>query len=247
MSDFTFFWKDSPFSQWYKCKFTANSIFNDQTDKLIYTSCEQYMMAEKARLFKDFDILDKILHTNSPKKQKDLGKQVRGFKLNKWNKYKQQIVYNGNLFKFEQNSNLKLALLNTGNKIIAEASPNDNIWGIGMNVNNPDINNPDKWKGQNLLGNILMKVREKLTNMQDTSTNSPSHLNTWISGLEKYKQDILNIPPELVDEIDDYFDNGEDIFNKYNHNIHEFKSMLEKLYYSPESIDYIIKISFRID
>ena len=66
----------------------------------------------------------------------------------------------GNLYKFSQNENLKQFLLSTKNKILAEASPYDKIWGIGMNANDKDILNQDKWKGENLLGKALMKVRD---------------------------------------------------------------------------------------
>lgn len=48
-------------------------------------------------------------------------------------------------------------LLSTGNREIVEASPVDNIWGIGFSSDNA-MENVDKW-GQNLLGKTLMKVR----------------------------------------------------------------------------------------
>ena len=46
------------------------------------------------------------------------------------------------------------------NAIIAEASPYDKIWGIGLR-SNPGLTKKD-WKGQNLLGQILMDVRNDL-------------------------------------------------------------------------------------
>ena len=57
---------------------------------------------------------------------------------------------------------LQKILLDTGNKIIAEASPYDKIWGVGMAATNPNIKNPAKWNGLNLLGQVLMNVREDL-------------------------------------------------------------------------------------
>lgn len=50
----------------------------------------------------------------------------------------------------------------TGDKILAEASPYDTIWGIGLEASHPDVTCPEKWKGKNLLGKNLMQVRTEL-------------------------------------------------------------------------------------
>ena len=68
----------------------------------------------------------------------------------------------GNLLKFSQNPKLKDFLLATSNRVLAEASPRDTIWGIGLDEKDKDAQNPYKWRGLNLLGFALMKVRAKL-------------------------------------------------------------------------------------
>lgn len=78
------------------------------------------------------------------------------------NKLKEDIVYEGNLLKFSQNPILKKFLMETKDLIIVEASPYDKIWGIGMSEDDSDIHDELKWKGQNLLGKAIMKVREQL-------------------------------------------------------------------------------------
>ena len=64
--------------------------------------------------------------------------------------------------KFGQNPHLRSFLLETQGKVIAEASPVDKVWGVGLQESDRSINDPDQWKGENLLGFALMEVRDKL-------------------------------------------------------------------------------------
>ena len=141
-------------SQWWPCSFVQNEIE--------YNSTEQWMMAEKARVFADQKTLEQILKSNDPKKSKELGRQIRFFDEHIWNTRKYDIVYQGNLLKFAQDESLKSFLLNTGSKILVEASPYDKIWGIGMKQDEKGVKDPSNWKGQNLLGFALMEVRKTL-------------------------------------------------------------------------------------
>ena len=68
----------------------------------------------------------------------------------------------GNLHKFRQQEDLKNYLINTKDSIMVEASPFDKTWGIGMAKDNPKAQNMDTWNGLNLLGFILMEVRDLL-------------------------------------------------------------------------------------
>lgn len=79
-----------------------------------------------------------------------------------WDKVKQGIVYLGTLLKFTQNPNLKEYLLNTGDKLIVEASPENPIWGIGLSEYEASKTPRTEWPGQNLLGIAIMEVRGDL-------------------------------------------------------------------------------------
>jgi ribA/ribD-fused uncharacterized protein len=70
-----------------------------------------------------------------------------------------KIVIRGNYAKSTQSPRLKRALLDTGNRTLAEASPFDLNWGIGIRADNPLAQDPDHWRGKNLLGEALMQVR----------------------------------------------------------------------------------------
>lgn len=162
--DFLFFWGHQEkhphsvtkacLSQWYPARFEVNG----QT----YISAEQYMMAAKAKLFKDQSVYDRILHKTEQGKIKALGRQIKGFDEATWTLHRLDIVFEANLAKFSQNPALKNFLFNTGNRVLVEASPVDFIWGIGFCQDAPEANNPDSWPGENLLGFCLMEVRRQL-------------------------------------------------------------------------------------
>ncbi|MDW3646614.1 MAG: NADAR family protein [Bacteroidia bacterium] len=162
---FLFFWGHRPtrdgsisqsvFSQWWE-----GHAFEENGSS--YATAEHYMMAGKARLFQDEEILEKILQIESPAEAKKLGRQVRNFDANLWDRHSQDIVVQGNYLKFSQHPELQEFLLNTQNRIIVEASPRDRIWGIGMGKDNPAASYPDQWRGRNYLGFCLMEVRDKL-------------------------------------------------------------------------------------
>ena len=161
--DFVFFWghhekgdkiTKACFSQWYPSYFVIDGIR--------YNCAEQYMMAEKARVFKDEVTREKILQATEPDVIKKLGRKVQNFDAGIWNVESYKVVVRGNLAKFGQNENLKAVLLSTEKKVLVEASPYDKIWGIGMKLTEAVKTNPHNWKGNNKLGFALMEVRDEL-------------------------------------------------------------------------------------
>jgi ribA/ribD-fused uncharacterized protein len=124
---------------------------------------EQWMMFGKATLFDDAERGEQIMRTDDPSVQKLLGAQVTGFDNARWDAAKIDIVYRGNLAKFGQNAGALRQLRNTGDAMLVEANPRDWIWRCGLAMDHPAGHHPDEWKGQNLLGRILTKVREDLS------------------------------------------------------------------------------------
>lgn len=161
---YLFFWGHQPskdghvakscFSQWWQSPFLDNGI--------TYQTAEHWMMAAKARLFNDTEIMEQIIAAESPGEVKKLGRMIGGFDPGVWDENKYQIVVEGNYKKFSQHDDLKSFLINTGDRILVEASPVDSIWGIGMEEKHSGVENPLNWKGENLLGYALMEVRDKL-------------------------------------------------------------------------------------
>lgn len=182
--DFVFFWGHvdrkgdvgkSCLSQWYMCSFMIEDVY--------YNCAEQYMMAEKARIFGDEDIWQQIMASYEPMTMKKLGRKVRNFNDYVWKKNCQEIVKRGNFAKFSQNPNLRKYLLDTEDKILVEASPKDTIWGIGLTEDDSEACNPRLWKGENLLGFTLMDVRDMLMgDVEENRYNIEKALQMWTMG-----------------------------------------------------------------
>jgi len=169
-SNYQFFLKGY-LSQWFK------SYFVDK-EGTIYNCCEQYMMAQKAIICRDTDTLQAILASSSPAEQKSLGRKVKGFVEDNWKVVREDVVFQGNLYKFSQNEDFKQKLLNTKDKILVEVNPKDSIWGIGLSIDDPEIYDETKWRGLNLLGNAIMKVRERLLALEETKKLNKFSINS---------------------------------------------------------------------
>lgn len=152
---YVLFWSGI-YSQWDPCQFTIDGV--------TYNCCEQYMMAKKALLFKDKASYNAIMSTDNPKEQKAIGRKVKNFDTNLWNKFCREYVYEGNLAKFTQNPKLMDKLIKTGNREIVEGSPYDTIWGIGLKWDDPKALDKSQWQGSNWLGEAIMRVRDEIVN-----------------------------------------------------------------------------------
>lgn len=154
-----------PFSQWWYSPFTFDGIE--------YNCPEQFMMASKAKLFKDEKALEQIMQFvpegvveinaewfKYPKFYQEQGRKVQNYSQDVWDEAKEYVVTSANVAKFSQHQDLKLCLSYTKGLVIAEASPIDLIWGIGFSEDQPQAWKPQEWRGQNLLGKALMEVRD---------------------------------------------------------------------------------------
>lgn len=143
------------FSNWYPAEFDYAGIH--------YVNSEQFMMYQKVTMFRRFDLGEQILHTTDPYKCKKIaGQHFPEFDHDIWEKTCRTVVKRGVKAKFQQNQKILIELLNTGNAILAECSPRDDKWGIGIDIIDPTRLEIEKWRGKNYLGVILMEVRAEL-------------------------------------------------------------------------------------
>jgi ribA/ribD-fused uncharacterized protein len=162
---FTFFWQ-GPFSQWHPSPFLLGGIK--------FTHAEQFMMYAKAVLFGDRDVAERILIATTPEEQKALGRKVNGFDPAVWVLFREGVVFDGSYAKYSQNRELRESLLATRGTVLAEASPYDRVWGIGLAADDPRARDQTQWRGSNLLGKVLMRVREVLLWEQSHESGRPA-------------------------------------------------------------------------
>ncbi|NSC23847.1 NADAR family protein [Streptomyces albus subsp. chlorinus] len=161
---YLFFWGHRPprggrvgpgcLSQWWPARFTVDGVE--------YASAEHFMMAAKARLFGDAETERRVLAAPGPGAAKALGRQVRGFDEETWERERFGIVVEANLAKFGQDARLAGFLRSTAGQVLVEASPLDHVWGIGLAADDERAGDPARWRGANLLGFALMETRAAL-------------------------------------------------------------------------------------
>lgn len=144
------------YSNWHPCKFI------DPINRIEFSNSEQCFMYYKAKFFHDDEIADLIAETPNPKDNKNLGRRIQNYNEDAWRCVRLGFMVYANFLKFSQNQEFKIGLLNTGEKILVEASKVDKIWGVGLSQNDDLILDEKNWLGLNCLGSALMLVRKKL-------------------------------------------------------------------------------------
>ncbi len=116
-------------------------------DKVWKTS-EHYFQAQK---FAGTEFEEKVRLTPTPKEAANLGRN-RKFPLRKdWEEVKDEIMREALQAKFTQHKELKKILLETSDALLVEHTHKDFYWGNGGDGS-----------GKNMLGKLLMEVREEL-------------------------------------------------------------------------------------
>ncbi len=111
-------------------------------------SSEHYFQSQK---FKDKKIQEMIRVANSPMLAARMGRNRKRKLRQDWESAKVNVMREAVLAKFTQHDDLKELLLSTRDAKIVEHTENDGYWGDGGDG-----------RGKNMLGKILMDVREKL-------------------------------------------------------------------------------------
>lgn len=117
-------------------------------DGIVYVSSEAAFQAQKTL---DKDERYKFVDIE-PGMAKKLGRSVK--LRDDWEEVKEDIMYDILKAKFDNNSNIKLELLATGDRELFEGNIwNDKCWGV--------VREDNTLVGDNKLGKLLMKLREE--------------------------------------------------------------------------------------
>ena len=119
-------------------------------DGEIWNTSEHYFQAQK---FENKAYQIKIRKANSPMLAARLGRDRKQKLRRDWESVKVGVMSAAVLAKFTQHEDLRLLLLSTGDEKLVEHTQNDDYWGDGGDGS-----------GKNMLGRILMQVREALRN-----------------------------------------------------------------------------------
>ena len=113
-----------------------------------WPTTEHYFQAQK---FDDTAYREKIRSASTPKRAAELGRS-RSMPLRaNWESEKDEVMYRAVRAKFEPHAELRTLLISTGTEEIIENAPGDYYWGCGKDGS-----------GRNMLGQILVRVREEL-------------------------------------------------------------------------------------
>lgn len=120
-------------------------------DKKEYATVEHYYQSKK---FKGTEFEELVRIQPTARKAKDMArsKESKNFRRDDWYEMREIVMAVGLFYKFKQ-ERFKNFLLSTGDKEICEDSPYDYYWGVGADDT-----------GENMLGKMLMKLREHIRN-----------------------------------------------------------------------------------
>jgi ribA/ribD-fused uncharacterized protein len=117
-------------------------------DGVTWPTTEHYFQAQK---FAGTPIEEKVRRAESPNAAKKMGNNRRNPLRKDWEDVKLQVMEKALIAKFQQHEDLCRILLATGNAILVEHTKNDSYWADGGDGS-----------GKNMLGKLLMKVRDDL-------------------------------------------------------------------------------------
>lgn len=113
-----------------------------------WLTTEHYFQAQK---FPETEHCEQIRQAKTPKDAAKMGRERSRPLRQDWEKVKDDIMRKAVLCKFETHADIREILLATGDEEIVENAPGDYYWGCGKDGS-----------GKNMLGQILMEVREIL-------------------------------------------------------------------------------------
>ena len=119
--------------------------FPQVVDGIVYSTNEHFYQSRKA---KDYSVCMWIASAPNPFLAMKIGRSLRPYEMVDWTEEKRvEVMLKGLRAKFFGRKDTRELLLATGSAILHENSPTDMFWGV---------------KGKDMLGKLLMQVRDEL-------------------------------------------------------------------------------------
>jgi ribA/ribD-fused uncharacterized protein len=136
----------------YGC-FSNFSAHPFELDGKEWPTSEHYFQAQK---FAGTPHEEAVRRAARPMKAAEMGRERSRPLRRDWEQVKDDVMRRAVLRKFETHDDIRAVLLSTGDEEIVENAPRDYYWGCGADGS-----------GKNMLGKILMDVRELLRQRSD--------------------------------------------------------------------------------
>lgn len=186
--------------------FYGSALSNFQITSFLYTdfgethrffTSEQAFMWVKAKYFKDEETASEILKENlDPMACKKLGRKVKNYNEDVWDKVRYNVFFNVNYEKFTQDEKMTKFILQDKfeGKTFVEASPYDGVWGVRIPIGDPAIADEKNWRGRNLLGKCLTEVRAAVKSKSEAKEkNTVSKVRLTWQDVEDRVSDIAQL------------------------------------------------------
>lgn len=129
-------------------EFSNFAAYPIKLDGELWPTSEHYFQAQK---FKERKLRAKIRRAKTPMIAARMGRDRSKPLRRDWESAKVEVMLRALRAKFSQHEELRELLLSTGEERLVEHTRNDAYWGDGGNGS-----------GKNMLGRLLMRVREEL-------------------------------------------------------------------------------------
>ncbi|MBR1704527.1 MAG: NADAR family protein [Clostridia bacterium] len=130
-----------------------------------FDNAEQYLTFMKAHICGDEAAEEEVMQADEPRRIRRMRRRMDQEKevyQRLWPEIRQEVARWGVRQKFLQNQELYRQLEDTHYALLAEASDANDVWAIGLPMEEYKKYKPGNWKGQNLMGKVLMDVRREL-------------------------------------------------------------------------------------
>lgn len=180
-------------------QYPSNFTINDRT----FCSVEQWMMWNLAVRSGAAELATQI-HPEFKSKVYANTDNLNQYNDDEWKAVRQEILFRGLMAKFEQNPNLAENLLQTEDLNLVYALA-DQDWGVKLNPHTEllQIQNDANWQGSNLLGRILVNIRQ-LIKKQRRAHQAELKLNEQMEQSEQEKAKIA--AEQAIRELDQVID-----------------------------------------